>query len=251
MVLLLLLIELLFLYLLSRRVIQTIYLLILRVTRVRSVAISLVTIIFFPGTVVHELAHLFVAEILRVRTGKLTLVPESLEGSEIKAGGVMIAETDPLRRTLIGLAPVYVGIGVLATISWWLPILLDRVFIRPPLATQGEALQNGILLILALYALFAISNSMFSSKEDMKGVIPFTITVAIFATAAYMTGLRPVPDGAGLRVGLTGQLLTEVIRIIETLVRSLGLVIGVNVTVLLVVSVFLTILKRLTTRHQV
>lgn len=238
---LLLIAELVLLYLLSHRVIQTVFTIIFVLTRSRTIGIWIVTIIFFPGTVVHELAHLFTAEILGVHTGKLTLIPDlpaeapakegSLEGphsaeasrgeTEIKAGGVMIAETDPLRRTLIGLAPVYVGVTVLAALSY---------FIRRPLAVlQGDALQNAFLF----YLLFAISNSMFSSKEDMKGVIPFTVTVVIFIAAGYV---------AGFRLGLTGELLTKTLLVIETLVRSLGIVLAVNVLVLATTSILLALL---------
>lgn len=213
-------IELIALTIVSHRLTQSLYLVNYRIFHNRTVAITILTILLFPGTVVHELAHLFVAEILRVRTGKLTLVPESLDGSEIKAGGVMIAETDPFRRTLIGLAPVYVGIVALATASYFLLQNINNI---------------NLITIIIFYIMFAISNSMFSSQEDMKGVVPFTITVSLFAGAAYM---------AGLRIGLTGELLTGIIRVIETLVRSLGVVIGVNIAVLLLVSVSLSILKR-------
>ena len=202
--------ELIFLYLLSRRLIQAIYRLLFTIVRSRSGAIWIVTILFFPGTVVHELAHLFVAEVLRVRTGKITLVPESLEGKEIKAGGVMIAETDPLRRTLIGLSPIYVGVGVLTAIS-----------------------NIPILPILTFYCMFAVSNSMFSSKEDMKGVIPFTITVALFVAAGYF---------AGFRLGLTEELLAGLHPVVQALVRSLGMVLGVNLVVLAATSILLAVL---------
>lgn len=217
MLLLILIVELLLLYLLSRQVIQMFYSLMHRVTRSRSVAIWITTIIFFPGTVVHELAHLFVAEILRVRTGTLTLVPESLEGSEIKAGGVMIAETDPFRRTLIGLAPVIWGIVTLAALSYFLLQNINSIT---------------VITIIIFYGMFAVSNSMFSSKEDMKGVIPFTITVGLFAAAGYI---------AGLRIGLTGELLTGSRLVIQTLVRSLGIVLAVNLLVLAATSILLAI----------
>ncbi len=82
--------------------------------------------------------------------------------------------------------------------------------------------------------MFAVSNSMFSSKEDMKGVIPFTITLALFLIAGYF---------AGLRIGLTGELLTVIVRVIETLVRSLGIVLGVNVAVLTVTSLLLRLFR--------
>lgn len=233
MVAFLLIAELILLYLLSRRVIQTLYWLLQKITRSRPIAIWIVSIIFFPGTVVHELSHLFTAEILGVHTGKLTLVPEGMEGppfakaswgeTEIKAGGVMIAETDPFRRTLIGLAPVYVGIIVLTALSYFLLQNINSIT---------------VITLIIFYGMFAVSNSMFSSKEDMKGVIPFTITVLLFAAAGYF---------AGLRIGLTGELLTKTLLVIETLVRSLGIVLAVNLLVLFATSLLLVILP---SRHR-
>lgn len=210
-------VELTSLHLLSRRLTQSIYDLFLRIFRNRSIAMTILIILLFPGTVIHELAHLFVAEILRVRTGKLTLVPESLEEAEIRTGSVAIAQTDPFRRTLIGLAPVYVGITVLAALAYFLSIS-----------------SNLYASFFILYSLFAVTNSMFSSKEDMKGVIPFTITVLLFAAAGYF---------AGFRIGLTGELLTGSRLVIETLVRSLGVVLAVNLLVLAVSSLLLSLLS--------
>lgn len=215
----LLILELFLLSLVSRRLTGNLYILFFRIFRSKTVSMTILIILLFPGTVVHELAHLFTAEILGVHTGKLTLVPESLEGTEIKAGGVAIAQTDPLRRTLIGLAPVYVGIVVLAALSY----LLSQPSIHPAIIT------------IYVYLLFAVSNSMFSSKEDMKGVVPFTITVGLFAAAGYI---------AGFRFGLTGELLTKFILVIETLVRSLGVVIAINIAVLLLTSALLAMMQK-------
>ncbi|MBI3956227.1 hypothetical protein HY339_03130 [Candidatus Gottesmanbacteria bacterium] len=212
--------ELCLLSLLSRKLTQSLYVLFFRIFRNKTVSMTILVILLFPGTVVHELAHLFVAEVLRVRTGKLTLVPEGLEDTEIKAGGVMIAQTDPLRRTLIGLAPVYVGIAVLAALSYFL--------------SQNITVIN-VIPIIIFYIIFAVSNSMFSSKEDMKGVIPFAITVGLFAAAAYF---------AGFRVGLTGELLEKILSLIQTLVRSLGIVLAVNLIGLILASMLLGVIQK-------
>ncbi len=201
--------ELIALHLISGRLTQSLYVLFFRIFRSKTVSMTILIILLFPGTVIHELAHLFVAEILRVRTGKLTLVPESLEEAEIRTGSVAVAQTDPFRRTLIGLAPVYIGIIILSALSYFLLQNINSIT---------------VITIILFYGMFAVSNSMFSSKEDMKGVIPFTITLALFLIAGYF---------AGLRIGLTGELLTVIVRIIETLVRSLGVVLGVNIAVLL------------------
>src|SRR5438046_2497216 len=113
--------ELLGIYFLSRALTQSIFELTYVLLRARSIAVTVITLLNFPGTVIHELAHLFTAEVMGVHTGKLSLVPESIEELEIKAGSVMIAHTDPFRRYAIGLAPVFVGLIVLTAISYFIP----------------------------------------------------------------------------------------------------------------------------------
>ena len=203
--------ELFLLSLVSRKLTQDLYTLFFRLFRSKTISMTILILLLFPGTVIHELAHLFVAEILRVRTGKLTLIPESLEEAEIRTGSVTIAHTDPFRRTLIGLAPVYVGIAVLVGLS-----------------------SITILPVLVFYGMFAVSNSMFSSQEDMKGVIPFMITVALFVATGYV---------AGFRLGLTEELLAGLHPVIDSLVRSLGMVLAVNLVTLAATSLLLRLFR--------
>ena len=128
--------ELILLFLVSGRVTRQIYRVLLVFTRSRSISISLITALLYPGTIIHELSHLFTAEILGVRTGKLTLVPESLDTRDIHAGSVEIAHTDPFRRAIIGLAPFFVGLIALFGLSSILPNLWTQTI---------AALQNNIL----------------------------------------------------------------------------------------------------------
>jgi len=225
--------QLILLYWLSRRVIGALYLLLHLLTGSRAVSISIVSAIFFPGTVVHELSHLFTAEILGVHTGKLTLVPGSLDESEVQTGSVAIASTDPFRRTLIGLAPVYVGIAVLAGLSYALPIL-DPHWSDWSNWSAWTRIESHLPL-LVVYLLFSISNSMFASKEDLKGVVPFTVTMGIFAGAAYV---------AGLRIGVTEEILAKIWDVARVLVGAIGIVVAVNTMTLLLISVLVDIIKR-------
>ena len=68
--------ELVVLYLLSRKLTQNLYIAVFLLSKSRGIGIGFLSLLFFPGTVMHELAHLFVAEILGVHTSGLTLVPE-------------------------------------------------------------------------------------------------------------------------------------------------------------------------------
>ena len=70
--------ELVILYFLSRWLSERMFMFFLLLTRSRPAAISFLLVLEFPGTAIHELSHLFTAEILGVRTGKLSLEPESI-----------------------------------------------------------------------------------------------------------------------------------------------------------------------------
>ncbi len=245
MVLLLLLVELVILYFITRRLTQRLYELFLLVFRIRSIAIMLITLLHFPGTVLHELSHLFTAEILGVRTGKLELAPESIRedpGSRetsIKAGSVVVAQSDPFRAYAIGLAPVLTGIVALTAISYFLPDLATRV-----MHPTGPFFSNPALYFLAGsgYLIYAISTSMFSSSQDLKGFIPFALVVGLFILAGYV---------AGVRIGLTGQSLDLANRLLYTLVQSVGLVLALNAILLLLAYVLIAVIGKITnTRIQ-
>ncbi len=220
--LLLLFAELFFLFFLSQRLTQSVFDLCLLLFRARSVAITIITIINFPGTVIHELSHLFTAEVLGVRTGKLTLVPESIQSDEIKAGSVMIAQTDPFRRYLIGLAPMVTGLITISALSYALFMIHYSLF------TYG-----------ILYLLLAVSNAMFSSPEDLKGFLPFIVTLGIMAAAAYI---------AGFRIGITGPALSVATQILDALTKSLGIVLAINIIGIILTKLLIALTEKLTRR---
>lgn len=220
------------LWLLSNLLTQTLYVTLFVLFRNRSIAISLVTIIFFPGTVVHELAHLFTAEILRVKTGKISLAPDTIEDPEIKMGSVAIAQTDPIRRTLIGTAPFWWGIINLTALAYVFYPFAAKVAESP--ITQWTNLQEFYIALGLIYLIFVISNSMYPSRSDLKGIWVVAITVVLCVGAAII---------AGFRFSLTGQSLELFTQIIHHLMRSVGLVFVVNCIVLLILSIPLWIAR--------
>lgn len=221
MMLLFLTAELLLLYLLASRLTQAVYDCTILITRSRTVAITVITLLAFPGTVIHELSHLFTAEILGVRTGKLTLVPEGLETEEIKAGSVMVAQSDPFRRSAIGCAPVFAGLVAIATLSYLISLPMN----------------HELLTGFYYYLLFAVSSSMFSSSEDLKGFVPFAIALGAMIAAAYV---------GGIRIGITGTLLSFVTKILGALTKNLGVVLAIH----LVGLSFLWLLKVIVIRFK-
>jgi hypothetical protein len=231
MLLVILFAELIALYYISRVLTTTLFRFFLLLFRVRSVAISILLVLEFPGTVTHELSHLFTAGILGVKAGKLRLDPPATQAelgealragpdqnTTITTGSVAIAETDPFRRFAIGLAPVFGGLIILTTIAYFLP-----------------QIQTSWGIVGLGYLMFAVSNAMFSSPQDLKGFLPFAITLGIFVGLFYYLGLR---------IALTGAVLEVVTRITMTLENSLGIVLAVNVLLWGFTSLLITLLTR-------
>src|SRR3989344_5460758 len=110
----LLLLEITVLYLLSRRVVRSVYRFFFQVTRRRTLGMYLFAILFLPGTFIHEISHFLAALFLLVPVGNLELIPKfKEEGGGVDLGSVAIGKTDPIRRFLIGVAPFVFGLFII------------------------------------------------------------------------------------------------------------------------------------------
>ena len=217
--------ELLVLFFLSKHLQKVLYTFLYILTHSKTVSIGLITFLYLPGTVIHEFAHLVTAEVLRVGTHGISFIPEITENkngtTEVKLAHVQVSQSDPIRRYLIGFAPVFWGMFFLMLIIWlfqsYWPEFLDWKW------------QIGFIFLMG-YLLFTVSNNMFSSKKDLEGFIFFLPLLIIIFASAYL---------AGLRINLTGKMLELTIRILTGLEKGLGVVILINVLILLINGIFL------------
>jgi len=123
----------------------------------------IVSLIFLPGTLIHESAHFLTALFLLLPVKSMTIFPR-WDDREIKLGEVLFVKKDFLRAILVGVAPVFFGIGILFAIFFY--------HIYPS--------NNLGLNIIYSYIIFSISANMFSSKQDLKDlalIIPVIILV--------------------------------------------------------------------------
>ncbi len=120
--------------------------------------IALFALFFLPGVIFHELSHLIIANLMFVNTGEVEFIPK-ITGNSLKLGSVAVAKTDPIRRFLIGAAPLVCGLGLM--IGLLILLKLHGIW------------QN----LLFFYVIFQIGNTMFSSKKDMEGAAIFLILV--------------------------------------------------------------------------
>jgi len=221
--------ELILLFLLSRLLIKQIHLFFILALRNRTVAATLIILLLFPGTVIHELSHLFMAGILGVPTGKITLTPDSIRGEEIVAGSVKIAQTGPLRRFLIGISPTIGGILLLTAIS----ALVTTYFGTPydiilDIWTSGLILKNFFIYILLIYLIFSISNSMFSSSEDLKGALGVIFLLAIFIITFIFIGIN---------INLTGRANEYITIIFSTINQAIAIVLIINLILFILAKI--------------
>lgn len=168
-------VELFLLFLLSKQLTVQVAHFLFRFTKSRNATIYLMALLFFPGTVIHELSHFFMAQFVFVQTGKIDLFPVAEEGN-VKLGSVAVARSDPFRRLLIGMAPFLFGTALLLTILYL--AVLQNWFVNIP------------LLILLIYILFEVGNTMFSSRKDMEGALELIAVVIILAVVFYLIGVR-------------------------------------------------------------
>lgn len=145
-------------------------------------SINFLSFLFLPGIIIHELSHMLISVILFVPVGDMEFTPKR-DSTGVKLGSIEIARTDPIRRSIIGFAPVFVGfliiIGIVYLFSSNILFFKDKNFY----------VFLGSILGIA-YLLFAISNTMFSSRKDMEGTIETIVTLLIIVLLLYLIGVR-------------------------------------------------------------
>jgi len=158
-----------FLFFLSRTLTSTISFFFFKFTKSSNFSIHVLSFLFLPGVIIHELSHWLVASILFVPTGEIEFLPKA-HGESIKLGSVQIGITDPFRRFVIGVAPILVGLGI---------ILLIFQFVSP------ISLSFSFKSLLFFYVIFEIGNTMFSSKKDLEGIFVFAILFFLFVSILF------------------------------------------------------------------
>ena len=157
---------LLVLYILSRIFIQKLFTLFYHWNHDQEQAAQLLGWIFLPGTFIHEIAHFLAALFLLVPVGKINLMPE-IDGGHIRLGSVAVGKSDFIRGSLIGLAPLIAGGGLI----YWGVSYLIFVGLHA----------NPWILVGVIYLIFEVSHTMFSSKRDLYAVLELVAFVIIIS----------------------------------------------------------------------
>lgn len=176
----------------------TVQRLVILLTHSPAAALYVYHALLLPGTILHELSHLAVAWILRVPAGKLTLLPGIESSGSARLGSVQIAQVDPVRESLIGLAPLVSGLAAIVLItSRVLRLPAADVLLAEPQAAVAT-LANVFDAALWLYPLLAIGNTMLPSAADRRAWLAGAAIVALLAGALYLLGVTRIPQAASV-----------------------------------------------------
>jgi hypothetical protein len=150
-------------------------------------------VLLLPGVLLHELSHWLMAKLLWVRTGKLTVGLNQRRGGRLEMGSVQVSQTDPIRNSLIGLAPlVGGGLAIFLIGRWALGIeTLARTLQSGDGAHVAAELWAAIHVPdfwLWLYLIFAISNAMLPSASDRRSWPPVLIFLGVLGALLYLSG---------------------------------------------------------------
>jgi len=172
-----------------------------------------IAFLFFPGTLIHELAHFFAAIILFLKVRGLHLLP-SWSHNHLELGHVTYIKADFLRGFLVGVAPLPVSLISLWAAYEWL------------IVRGGENWH----WVLFFYITFTVTSSMFASPSDLTDGAAFLVFLVVVGVVLYFfsVDIRPVIEYLLAGQGLFGPFFT-----VMTLFLGISLAIHLAIIVLL------------------
>ncbi len=199
-------------------------------------------LIFFPGVLLHESSHFFMAKVLGVRTGRFSLIPQAMPDGRLQLGAVETVSGGIVRDALIGVAPLVTGclfVAYMAVFRMQLMPLWD--FIR---AGDWGIFWAGMGILprlpdfwLWFYLTFTVSSTMLPSASDRHAWLPLGLIAAALIAVALLAGAGP-------------WLMANLAPPFNTFLRALALIFGLSAILhgllILPMLLFHRVLARLT-----
>ena len=155
------------------------------------ITIGIFSFLFLPGVLLHELSHFFAAKILRVKTGRFSVIPKVLPNGKVQLGYVEVAVTDFVRDSIVGVAPLISGMVVILLVAQYifgLPILATEQVGPRHIPHLWGAVVNAPDAWVWVYLVFAVSTTMMPSESDRHAWYPLLLFSAGIFGLAVMAG---------------------------------------------------------------
>ena len=211
-------------------------------TRTPHLTVGLFSILFFPGVFLHELSYFVMAKILRVQTGRISLFQKSLPNGRLQMGYVETAQTNIVRDTLVGMAPLVVGSLFVAYAAIYQMQLLPLWDLFR--TAQWDVFWTALKAVLALpyfwlwfYLVFTVSSTMTPSASDRHALLPLGLWVAVLLVLAVFVS-------AGTR--MLENLAPPIYSFLNALALTFGLSGIIHIILILPTMLFHKILSSLT-----
>ena len=230
-------VPLIYLQRLLHREIQAVFLIL---TRNAQLTMGIFQFIFLPGVFLHEASHYLMAKILRVPTGHFSILPNPLPDGRLQLGYVETAQTDIVRDSLIGAAPLIIGTFFVAYVSiYQLEMRVLWEVLRDGklnLFWMGiRALPNAQDFYLWFYLTFVVSSTMMPSESDRHAWLELVISVGVLFAIALLIGAGP-------------WMLDNVAPLISNFLSSVAVIFGLSSAVHILLVLPTALIRKLLTR---
>lgn len=198
-------------------------------------------VVLLPGVVLHEASHWAMARLLGLRVGRLEVWPKAGDDG-LRLGSVQVQQPDPLRGSLVGVAPLVAGSAVLALVGW--QVFGLEGLLGALAQGDGGAVWEAFRTIVGArdlwlwaYLVFAVANAMLPSPADRQSWRPLLLYTFLLVATYWLLGgsLPTLPVSAWKAAAAALERLAAVF----TLALAVDLVFG---ALLLGAEVFLSYL---------
>lgn len=165
--------EIVLIYFFSRLTIKNLFIFFQRIFNHKKTTYFFISLFFFPGTVIHEFGHLISAIVLNLRILEVKIFPEFKE-NQIRLGRVVYEKKDFIRSILVGIAPIFFAMLFFWLLAQW-QIFPNKKF---------------FLNLIFGYIIFAVSSTMFSSKQDLVDFVLIVPLVLFIIGIIYIFNVR-------------------------------------------------------------
>jgi hypothetical protein len=233
----LMLVPLVILQRLLHREIQAVFLILTRDARL---TMGIFSLIFLPGVFLHELSHFLMAKMVRVPTGRVSLLPRPMPDGRLQLGYVETAKSDMVRDSLIGAAPLIAGTLFVAYVAVYqldMRVLWDTLRNgQVTLFWMGLAnLPNVDDFYLWFYLTFVVSSTMMPSESDRHAWLELIVSVGILFAIALLVGAGP-------------WMLDNVAPLASNFLRSVAVIFGLSSIVHVVLALPTSLIHKLLAR---